>query len=96
MTLLIIGIMLDLLRCDESSTLGHIAEFQLPHGQHSQPIVAEHSDVKLTPLDVLLGDCGGAYPLMNEADTLRQLLIGVDDGCLRDAVRPVLTQALNN
>ena len=61
MTLLIFGIMLDLLRRYESSPLGHITEFQLPHREHLQAIVAEHPDIKLTSFDKLFGDCCGPF-----------------------------------
>src|SRR4051794_28059776 len=84
--LLIIGVVFDLLGGDVPCTLGHVAEFQLPHRQHPQPLVAEHADIELASLDILLGDGGSADLLVDEGDALRQLLIRFDDGCLRDAL----------
>ena len=87
--------MFDLLRGNGQCTRGDVAEFQLPHRQHPQPRVAEHSDIELTPLDILLGDGGSADLLVNEGDALREFLIRVDNGCLRDATGSVLGQALD-
>ena len=90
--LLIVGIVFDFLGGDCPSTLGHVAEFELPHRQHPQPVIAEDPDIELTPLDILFGDSGSANSLMNEADALCELFVGVDDGGLRDTVGPVLAQ----
>jgi hypothetical protein len=49
-----------------------------------------------TTLDVLLGDGGGSEPVVNEGDTLRELLVRIDDGCLRDPEGSVLAQALDD
>src|SRR5215510_2708202 len=68
--LLILGIALKLLRGNGPCTLRHAAEFELPYRQHPQPLVAEHADIELTSLDILLGDGGGADPLVNEGDAL--------------------------
>ena len=85
--LLIVGIVLDLLGRDAARAFGHVAELELPDRQHAQAVVAEHADVEFAALDVLLGDRGGADPLVDEGDAFRQLLVGVDDRGLRDAER---------
>src|SRR5215475_2122392 len=54
--LLVVRIMLDLLGSDAPRAFSHIAELQFPNRQHPQPVVAEHPDIKLTPLDVLLSN----------------------------------------
>src|SRR6185437_12474378 len=95
--LLIAGIVFDLfggyLPCPMTA---HAAEFQFPNRQDPQPIVAEHADIELAPLDILLGDGGSSDLLVNEGDALRELLVGVDDGCLRDAPRSILAQTLDD
>src|SRR6185312_15657537 len=93
--LLIIGIVFDLFGGDAPCT-AHGAEFQFPNRQNPQPIVAEHADIELTSLDILLGDGGSSDLLVNEGDALRELLVGVDDGCLRDAPRSILAQTLDD
>jgi hypothetical protein len=92
--LLITGIVFDLL--GGYGLAAHSAEFQFPNRQHSQPIVAEHADIKLTSLDILLGDRGGPDPLMDEGDALCELLVRIDDGCLRDTPGSILVQALDD
>ncbi|MGY4433630.1 hypothetical protein ACVWWO_006107 [Bradyrhizobium sp. F1.13.1] len=44
----------------------------------------------------LLGDGGGFDPFVDEGDPLGQLLVGVDDRCLRDAERAIHVQALDD
>src|SRR6516225_4053023 len=95
--LLIIGIVFDLLGSYQPCTLaGHGAEFQFPDRQRSQPIVAEHADIELTALDILLGDGGSSDLLVDEGDALCELLVRINDGCLRDTPRSILVQALDN
>src|ERR1700733_13727656 len=94
--LLIVGVVFDFLGGDRPSALSHVAEFEFPHRQHSQPVVAEDPDIKLAPLDILFGDSGSADPLMNEADALCELVVGVDDGGLRDTIGSVLAQTLDD
>src|SRR5215510_3541425 len=72
------------------------AEFQFPNRQNAQPIVAEHADIELTPFDVLFGDGGSSEPLVNESDALCELLVRIDDRCLRDPVGSILAQALDD
>ncbi len=72
-----------------------VAEFQLPHRQNPQPIVAEYADIKFTSLNVLLGDGGGPEPIVNEGDPLCEFLVRIDDGCLRDPEGSILAQALD-
>src|SRR5690242_2293983 len=67
--LLIIGIVLDLFGGDAPCT-AHGAEFQLPNRQNPQPIVAEHADIELTSLDILLGDGGRSDLLVDEGNAL--------------------------
>src|ERR1044071_6155626 len=92
---LIVGIVLGLFGGDLPCALAaQIAEFQLPHRQNAQPVVAEHADVKFTSLDVLLGNGGGLEPIVNESDALCEFLVRIDDGRLRYAEGPILAQAL--
>src|SRR5262245_52288518 len=92
--LLIAGIVFDLFGGDVPRTLAaHAAEFQFPNRQDPQPIVAEHADIELTSLDKLLGDGGSSDLLVDESDALCELLVGVDDGCLRDTPRSVLVRS---
>src|SRR5262249_48695734 len=52
--LLIIGIVFGLFSGYLPRTLtAQAAEFQFPNRKNAQPIVAEHADIELTPLDVL-------------------------------------------
>src|SRR5258708_35950891 len=67
-----------------------------PHRQHPQPVVTKHPDIELTPLDVLLRNGRGADSFVNEGDALCEFLVGVDDGCLRDAEGRVLAHALDD
>ena len=94
--LLIIGIVLGPLGGDRPVAVRHIAELQLPDRQHAQAVVAEDADIDFAALDVLLGDGGGADPFMDEADALGELVVGIDDGGLRDAVGAVLDQTLDD
>ena len=94
---LITGIVFDLFGGNLPCPLtAHAAEFQFPDRQNAQPIVAEHGDIELTSLDVLLGDGGSSEPLVNERDSLCELLVRIDDGCLRDAEGSILVQALDD
>ena len=89
--------MLDLLGGDEPRTLvSHGAEFQLQYRQDPQPIVAEHAKIELPSLDILLGDGGSADPLVDEGDALCELLVCLDDGCLRDTRGSILVQAFDD
>src|SRR5215831_10936316 len=95
--LLITGIVFDLFSGYVPCSLAtHGAEFQFPNRQNSQPIVAEHSDIKFTSLDILLGDGGSSDLLVDEGDALCELLVRIDDGCLRDTPGSILVQALDN
>src|SRR5262249_15308073 len=81
--LLIDGIVLDLFGGYVPRALAaHGSEFQFPNRQNSQPIVAEHSDIEFTSLDILLGDGGGSDLLVDEGDALCELFVRFDDGCL--------------
>src|SRR5471032_492420 len=92
--LLISGIVFDLL--GGYGLAAHGTEFQFPNRQHSQPIITEHADIKLTSRDILLGDRGGSDPLVDEGDALCELLVRIDDGCLRDTPGSILVQALDD
>src|SRR5882757_4574422 len=94
---LVVGIVFGLLGGDLPCPLtAQAAEFQFPNRQDAQPIVAEHADIELTTLDVLLGDGGGSEPVVNEGDALREELVRIDDGCLRDPVGSILAQTLDD
>ena len=94
---LIAGIVFGLFGGDLPCPLtAHAAEFQFPNRQNAQPIVAEHGDIELTSLDVLLGDGGSSEPLVNEGDALCELLVRIDDGRLRDPEGSILAQALDD
>ena len=94
---LIAGIVLGLFGGDLPCPLtAHAAEFQFPDRQNAQPVVAEHGDIEFTSFDVLFGDGGGSEPLVNERDALCELLVGIDDGRLRDPEGSVLAQALDD
>src|ERR1700757_4333743 len=81
--LLVTKIVFDLLGGDQPCPLvAHGAESQFPNRQHSQPIVAEHADIELTSLDILLDDRGSSDPLVDESDALCELLVRIDNGCL--------------
>src|SRR3974377_62466 len=69
---------------------------QFPHRQRPQSIVTKHPHVELTPVDILLGDRGGTDPLVDEGDALLKLFVGVYDGRLRNTIRGVLAQALDD
>src|SRR5262249_16648289 len=73
--LLVAGIVLGLLGRDEPVAFRHVAEFQLPHRQRPQPVIAEHADIELAPLDIFLSDGGGADPLMDEGDAVGKFLV---------------------
>src|SRR5262249_59591609 len=94
--LLVVEIVLDLFGGDEPRALRHAAELELPDREDTQPLVAEHADVELAALDILLGDGGGADAFVDEAHALGQLFIAVDHRRLRDAPRGVLVQALDD
>src|SRR5262249_32014494 len=81
---------------DEAGALRHAAEPELPDRKHAKPLIAQHADVELAALDILLGDGRGAYVLMNETHALGKLLVAVHHRCLRDAPRGVLVQALDD
>src|SRR5262245_53565942 len=86
-TFLIIGIVFGLFGGDLPRALtAQAAELQFPNRQNAQPVVAEHADIELASLDVLLGDSGSSEPLVNEGDALCELLVRIDDRCLRDPV----------
>ena len=74
----------------------HILKSQLPDRQHEQPFVADNADIDFAALDILLGDGGGADPLVDEVDAFGELVVGVDDGGLRNAVGGVLVDALDD
>src|SRR5450631_2370666 len=92
--LLITGVVFDLL--GGYGLAAHGTEFQFPNRQHSQPIITEHADIKLTSLDILLGDRGGSDPLVDKGDALCEFLVRIDDGCLRDTPGSILVQALDD
>ena len=94
--LLIFEVVLDLLGRDRPRALRQIAELQFPDRQHAAAVVAEHADVDLAALDVLLGDRRGADPLVDEGDALGQRLVALHHRGLRDAHRGILDQALDD
>ncbi len=94
--LLILGVVLDPFRGDESCAMCHASELELPDRQDAEPIVPEHADIELPALDVLLGNGRGADPFVDEADTLGKLLVGLHHRRLRDAVGGILVQALDD
>ena len=94
--LLVFEVVLDLLGGDRPRALRQIAELQLPDRQHAAAVVAEHADVDLAALDILLGDRRGADPLVDEGDALGQRLVALHHRGLGDAHRGVLDQALDD
>ena len=64
----------------------HLAEDQLADRKNGQPQVAHQADVEFAALDVFLGDHVAVVFLVNESDALPELLVGLDEGGLRDAV----------
>src|SRR5262249_25627320 len=94
--LLILGVMFDLLRGDAAGTLRVSAELQLPYRQTAQALVAEHADIKLAALDILLGDGVGADLLVDEGHALGQLLLAIHQGGLGDPARRVFADALDD
>src|SRR5262249_32305929 len=94
--LLVFEVVLDLLGGDRPRALRQTAEIELPDRENAQAVVAEHADIDFATLDILLGNRGGADPLMDECYALGELLIAVDHRRLRDAVGGVLAQALDD
>ena len=73
-----------------------VAEFQLPHRQHAQSFAAEHADIDLAAVDILLGDRVGADLLVNEGDALGELFVIVHQRGLGDTERGVLAETLDD
>ena len=93
--LLVLAVPLHLAGRDARHHLGQRAEVELPERKRREPLVAEHADVDLAALDVLLDQRVGAGLLVDELDALAQLLAVVDDRGLRDAERRVLGRRLH-
>jgi len=72
------------------------AEFQFPHRQNAQAVVAEHADIKFASLDVLLGDGGGLDLLVNEGDGSASFSSVSTMEDWRDPERSILAQALDD
>src|SRR6266508_5973884 len=62
--LLVSEIVLDLFGGDRPRALRHGPEFELPDREDTEPVVAQHADVELATLDILLGYRRGANPLV--------------------------------
>ena len=95
MTLLVLAVPLDLAGGDAGLPLHQRTEAQLPHRQPRQALVAEHADIHLASIDILLDQGVGADLIVDEGDTVAQLLRILDDGGLRDAERRVLSGRLH-
>ncbi len=93
---LIVRIMLDLLGRDRPSALGEIAKLELPYRQCAQAIIANHADINLPALDILLRNGGRADAFVDEADAFSKFVIAVDDGGLRDPPGGILTKAFDD
>ena len=96
MALLVLQIVLDLFSGDEPRALRHGAELELPDREHAKPLIAQHADIELATLNILLGDGRGADAVVDEAHALGELFIAVHYGRLRDAPRGILVQALDD
>ena len=94
--LLVFEVVLDLLGRDRPRALRQIAELQFPDRQHAAAVVAEHADIDLAALDILLGDRRGADPLVDEGDALGQRLVAFHHRGLGDPHRGILDQALDD
>ena len=94
--LLVFEVVLDLLGRDRPGALRQIAELQLPDRQHAAAVVAEHADVNLAALDILLGDRRRADPLVDEGDALGQRLVALHHRGLRNPHRGILDQAFDD
>ena len=66
------------------------SEGHFPHRQYLQPLVADHPDIELAALDVLLDQRIGMRLLVNERDSLLELALIRDHGGLRNAERGIL------
>ena len=86
---------LHLARGDRGERLGERAEHHLPHRQARQALVAEHADVQLAPLDVLLDQRIGLHLLVHELDALLELRGVIHHRGLRDAEGGVLDGRLH-
>src|SRR5581483_6562247 len=64
--------------------------------QSAEPVVAEHADIDLATLDILLGDGSRSDLIVDECDALHELLVAVDDGRLRYSPRRILAEALDD
>ena len=59
-------------------------------------MVAEDAHVQLAPIDVTLDDRVGPQSVVDEADALGELLVGLDDRGLGDARRALLGEGLHD
>ncbi|MEN8377104.1 MAG: hypothetical protein ABFS34_16895, partial [Gemmatimonadota bacterium] len=68
---------------------------ELPDREGLRARVAQHADVELAPVDVLLGDGVRADLLPDEAHALGELVVVVDDRGARDPERGLLAERLD-
>ena len=94
--LLVVEVMLHRRRGDPIGTCIQVAELQFPDRQHAQSLAAEHADIDLATVDILLDDRIGADLLVDEGDALRQLLVVVHQRGLGDTERGVLAETLHD
>ena len=93
--LLIAPIPLHLARRDGRQLLRQRTEGHLPYRQYLEAVVADHADIELAALDVLLHQGVGMGLLVNELDSLLELPLVRDDRGLRDSERGVLGGGLH-
>jgi hypothetical protein len=73
----------------------HLAEHQLADRKHLQAVVADEAHVEFASLDVFLGDDVVVGVLVQERDALAELLVGLDERGLGDAVGGLLLERLD-
>ena len=74
---------------------GGIAEDHFANRKHGQAHIAHQTHVKFTAIDVLLGNRVGAAFFVNKGDAFPKLLVGLDEGRLRNSVGRFFFHGLN-
>ena len=73
----------------------HLGKHQLPDGERLQATVAQQAHIQFPPLDVFLGDDVAVVLLVDELDAVPELVVGLDEGGLADAVGGLLLEGLD-
>jgi hypothetical protein len=84
-SLLIVEVVFRPRRRDQWRAVGGVLEHELAWRQGRQPVVPDHADVDLPPLDELLGDRVRAQAPVHEGHPLGELVVGLHQRGLRDA-----------